>query len=66
MLWVSAWDCPRKRYLQTLDKYGNISSATMAVALDEPIKGNIVGPGDIVLIVAFGSGLTWAGVTIKL
>lgn len=47
-------------------KYGNTSSATMAVALDEAITTNIVGPGDIVLIVAFGSGLTWAATTIRL
>ena len=57
---------PAEKVFTNIDKYGNTSSATMAVALDEAIKGNIVGPGDIVLIVAFGSGLTWAGVTIKL
>jgi 3-oxoacyl-[acyl-carrier-protein] synthase-3 len=49
-----------------VDKYGNTSSATMAVALDEAIRADRVGPGDIVLIVAFGSGLTWAATAIRL
>ena len=49
-----------------VDKYGNTSSATMAVALDEAIRADRVSPGDIVLIVAFGSGLTWAATAIRL
>ena len=49
-----------------VQKYVNTSSATMAVALDEAIKTDRVGPGDIVLIVAFGSGLTWAATAIRL
>ena len=49
-----------------IEKYGNISSATMAVALDEAIKEGRVGPGSVILIIAFGSGLTWAGVVIRL
>jgi len=49
-----------------VDKYGNTSSATMAVALDEAIRTGRVRAGDIVLIVAFGSGLTWAATAIKL
>lgn len=57
---------PEEKMFVNVHKYGNTSSATMAVALDEAIRANVVGPGDIVLIVAFGSGLTWAAITIKL
>ena len=57
---------PAEKMFVNVHKYGNTSSATMAVALDEAIRADIVGPGDIVLIVAFGSGLTWAATTIKL
>ena len=57
---------PEEKMFVNVDKYGNTSSATMAVALDEAIREDRVGPGDIVLIVAFGSGLTWAAITIKL
>jgi 3-oxoacyl-[acyl-carrier-protein] synthase-3 len=57
---------PEDKMFVNVDKYGNTSSATMAVALDEAIRTGRVGPGNIVLIVAFGSGLTWAATAIKL
>jgi len=57
---------PQEKMFVNVDRYGNTSSATMAVALDEAIRTNRVGAGDIVLIVAFGSGLTWAATAIKL
>ncbi len=57
---------PEEKMFVNVFKYGNTSSATMAVALDEAIRANRVGPGDIVLIVSFGSGLTWASVAIRL
>jgi len=57
---------PEEKMFVNVDKYGNTSSATMAVALDEAIRTGRVRPGDIVLIVAFGSGLTWAAIAIKL
>ncbi len=57
---------PEEKMFINVDKYGNTSSATMAVALDEAIRSGRVGPGNIVLIVAFGSGLTWAATAIKL
>lgn len=57
---------PNEKMFINVEKYGNTSSVTMAVALDEAIREGRVGPGNIVLIVAFGSGLTWAGVVIKL
>jgi 3-oxoacyl-[acyl-carrier-protein] synthase-3 len=55
-----------EKMLVNVDKCGNTSSATMAVALDEAIRTGRIGPGNIVLIVAFGSGLTWAATAIKL
>lgn len=57
---------PKEKMFVNIEKYGNTSSVTMAVALDEAIKEGRIGPGNIVLIVSFGSGLTWAGVVIKL
>jgi 3-oxoacyl-[acyl-carrier-protein] synthase-3 len=46
--------------------YGNMSSATVPVALDEAIEKGRVGPGSTVLTVAFGAGLTWGAMTIRL
>jgi 3-oxoacyl-[acyl-carrier-protein] synthase-3 len=57
---------PKEKMFVNVDKYGNTSSATMAVAMDEAIRTGRAQPGDIVLIVAFGSGLTWAATAIKL
>lgn len=48
-----------------LNKYGNMSSASIPVALDEAIKDNRIKKGDNVLLVAFGAGLTWASMTLK-
>jgi 3-oxoacyl-[acyl-carrier-protein] synthase-3 len=42
-----------------LDRYGNMSSATIPVALDEAVEQGLVGEGSHVLTAAFGAGLTW-------
>jgi 3-oxoacyl-[acyl-carrier-protein] synthase-3 len=49
---------PEKVYVN-LDRYGNMSSATIPVALDEAIEQGLVGEGSHVLTAAFGAGLTW-------
>ena len=57
---------PEEKMFVNIHKYGNTSSATMAVALDEAIRTDRVGQGDVVLIVAFGGGLTWGATAIRL
>ncbi len=47
------------RVYVNLDRYGNMSSATIPVALDEAREQGLVGPGSTVLTAAFGAGLTW-------
>ena len=42
-----------------IEKYGNTSSASIPMALDECIRESKIKKGDIVLLVAFGGGLTW-------
>ena len=42
-----------------LQKYGNTSAASVAVALDEALQSGKIKRGDKILIVAFGAGLTW-------
>lgn len=44
-----------------LDKYGNMSSASIPVALDEAIQDKRVKKGDLLVLVGFGGGLTWGG-----
>lgn len=48
-----------------LDKYGNMSAASVAVALDEASKEGMVKKDNIILMVAFGAGLTWGSTVIK-
>jgi 3-oxoacyl-[acyl-carrier-protein] synthase-3 len=56
---------PPERVFINIAKYGNTSSATTIIALDEARKAGRVHPGDVVVLVAFGAGLTWGGVAIR-
>jgi 3-oxoacyl-[acyl-carrier-protein] synthase III len=53
------------RFFVNIDKYGNTSSATIPIALDEAARSGRLKKGDIVILVAFGGGLTWASVVIR-
>ncbi|MCR4430136.1 MAG: ketoacyl-ACP synthase III [Tepidanaerobacteraceae bacterium] len=50
---------PREQLVMNLDRYGNMSSASIPVALDEAYRDKRIKRGDIVLLVGFGAGLTW-------
>jgi len=49
----------------TIEKYGNISSATVPIALDEAVKDGTIKKGSLVLLTAFGGGLTWGSSLIR-
>jgi 3-oxoacyl-[acyl-carrier-protein] synthase-3 len=48
-----------------LDRYGNTSAASVAIALDEAVQFGHVQRGDLVLLVVFGGGLTWGAAIIE-
>ena len=48
-----------------LEKYGNMSSASIPVTLEENVKNGKIQKGDIVVLVGFGAGLTWGSMAIK-
>jgi len=56
---------PMERFYVTLDKYGNISSASCAIALDEAIRDGSIKPDDLVCLPVFGGGLTWGSALIR-
>lgn len=56
---------PRKKAYINIDRIGNTSSASIPIAIDEIDKGGLLNPGDSVLLVAFGGGLTWSSSIIK-
>jgi len=58
-------DLPGEKVYKNVDKYGNMSSASAAVGLDEMARSGRLKKGDIILMVVFGSGLTWASCVIK-
>lgn len=55
---------PEKVFIN-VNRYGNMSSASTAVALYEAVKTGVIKKGDYVVLVAFGGGLTWAANLIK-
>jgi len=57
---------PMEKVYVNVDRYGNMSSSAIPVALDEAIEGGLVGPGSQVLTVAFGAGFTWSAMTFRL
>lgn len=48
-----------------LEKYGNTSAASVAIALDEAVSTGRIQRGDLVLLVVFGAGLTWGAAVIE-
>lgn len=53
------------KVIVNLDRYGNTSSATIPIALDEAVRGGRIKKGDVVLMVTFGGGLTWGSVLVR-
>ena len=58
-------DVPMDKIYVNIERYGNISSATVPIALDEAVKDGTIRPGDLVLLAAFGGGLTWGSSLIR-
>ncbi|HSM36616.1 MAG TPA: beta-ketoacyl-ACP synthase III [Longimicrobiales bacterium] len=58
-------DIPMEKVYVNVDRYGNMSSATVPVALDEAAEQGLIEEGDYVLLVAFGAGFTWGASVIR-
>ena len=56
---------PFERFYLTLQRYGNISSASCAISLDEAVRDGSVQPGDLICLPVFGGGLTWGSALIR-
>lgn len=56
---------PMDKVYVNIDEYGNTSSASIPMALDEAYSAGRVKPGDTVLMVAFGGGLTWGAAVLR-
>ncbi len=56
---------PMERFYLTLHKYGNISSASCAIALDEAVRDGSIKKDDLICLPVFGGGLTWGSALIR-
>lgn len=56
---------PMEKVFVNVDRYGNMSSASVPVALDEALEQGVIGPGSHVLTVAFGAGFTWGAMALR-
>ena len=50
---------PLEKVVSNVDRYGNTSAASIPICLDEAHRTGRIRPGDIVLMVGFGGGLSW-------
>ena len=53
------------KFPMNLDRYGNTSSASIPILLDELNRNNLLEPGDKIVLSGFGGGLTWGAVLIE-
>ncbi len=58
-------EIPMEQVYTNVDRYGNTSSASIPLALNEAFRGGLLAPGDHVLLVSFGAGLTWASAVVR-
>jgi len=56
---------PLDRFVLNMDKYGNTSSASIGIALNEAGKAGKFKKGDAIMLTGFGAGLAWAGAVIR-
>ncbi|MBU4201059.1 MAG: ketoacyl-ACP synthase III [Verrucomicrobia bacterium] len=56
---------PLSKYYLNLPRTGNMSAASIPVALDEAVRAGFIHQRDVVLLVAFGGGFTWAAAILE-
>jgi 3-oxoacyl-[acyl-carrier-protein] synthase-3 len=56
---------PMSKVMVNLDRFGNTSSASIPLALDQAVAEGRVGPGSLLLLVAFGAGFTWGSAVVR-
>jgi len=56
---------PMEKVYVNIQRYGNTSSASIPIALDEAVRGGRIKHGDKIVLVAFGAGFTWGSALIE-
>jgi 3-oxoacyl-[acyl-carrier-protein] synthase-3 len=58
-------DIPPQKLFTNVHKYGNTSSASIPIALDEAQRDHLLTKDKTALLISFGAGLTWGAVVLK-
>jgi 3-oxoacyl-[acyl-carrier-protein] synthase-3 len=58
-------EIPDDKIFININEYGNTSSASVPLAFDQVVREGKIKRGDIVILVAFGAGLTWGANVIR-
>jgi len=58
-------EVPPEKVVVNVDRYGNTSSASIPIGLDEAVRNGRVKPGDLVVLTGFGGGFTWGSVLFR-
>ncbi|PYQ04925.1 MAG: hypothetical protein DMF82_09580 [Acidobacteria bacterium] len=56
---------PDDKVLHNIQKYGNTTAATIPLLWDEAARSGRLGKGDLVLLVAFGAGMSWGATLVR-
>ena len=56
---------PSEKMVVNVDRYGNTSSASIPISLDEVVREGRLKPGDHLGLVAFGGGATWGATLMR-
>lgn len=59
-------EIPLERFILNIERYGNTSSASIPIALDEGVRDGRIQPGDTVLMCALGAGISWASALVRM
>jgi 3-oxoacyl-[acyl-carrier-protein] synthase-3 len=62
---IERLESPLEKVVINIEKYGNTSAATVPIALDEAVRDGRMEKGKLVVMVAFGAGLTWGGSLVR-
>lgn len=58
-------DIPLERFVLNIERYGNTSSASIPIALDEAVRDGRIEKGDTVLMCALGAGISWGSALVR-
>jgi 3-oxoacyl-[acyl-carrier-protein] synthase-3 len=57
---------PMERFYLNIERYGNTSSASVPIALDEGVRDGTLKPGQVLLMCALGGGIAWGSALVRL